>query len=206
MAESAVNFITEAQQGALYQASCAGAHSAAVAISRLMGRQVRGCNPRALVVSITDIPDFVGDPEGIIVAVYHRLGGDMAGHACVLLPTDSACSAVEWMVGSPPDISAGFDEMSRSAICEIGNIVTCSYVGALAEATGLNFIPEPPGFALDMARSILQTVIATAAIATDQVLLFDTDLAEENGAFHAYFVVIPELASLENTLAALGMK
>lgn len=197
--------LTDVQQGTLYQASCAGAHRAAVALSRLMQRSVRGANPSAFVVSITDIPDFVSDPEGIIVAVYHRLNGDIAGHACVLLPTDSARSAVEWMVGAPPDLAGGFDEMSRSALCEIGNIVTCSYVGALADSTGLNFVPEPPGFALDMARSILQTVIATAALATDRVLLFETDLAEHNGAFHAYFVVIPELASLEQTLAALGM-
>ena len=205
MAEPAVN-LTEAQQGTLYQASCAGGHRAAVALSRLMGRSVRSTNPSAFVVSITDIPDFMGDPEGIIVAVYHRLGGDMAGHACVLLPTESACSAIQWMVGSPPDISAGFDEMSRSAICEIGNIVTCSYVGALADSTGLTFVPEPPGFALDMVRSVLQTVIATAALAADQVLLFETDLAEQNGTFHAYFVVIPEMASLENTIEALSME
>ena len=49
------------------------------------------------------------------------------------------------------------------------------------------------------------TEVATAAISTDRVLLFETDLAEQNGAFHAYFVVIPELQSLEHALAVLGM-
>ncbi len=197
--------MTEAQQGALYQASCAGAHRAAVALSRLMQRQVQGANPSVYVASITDIPDFVNNPESVIVAVYHRLNGDMAGHACVLLPAESARRAVEWLTGSAPVPSDGFDEMSRSAICEIGNIVTCSYVGALADSSGLYFVPEPPGFALDMARSILQTVIATAAATTDRVLLFETDLTERNGAFHAYFLVIPELTTLEQTLRALGM-
>ncbi len=196
--------MTEAQEGALYQASCMGAHRAAVALSRLMKRPVRGVNPSVFVVSITDIPDF-GDPESIIVAVYHRLNGDMAGHACVLLPAESARRAVEWLTGSAPAPSDGFDEMSRSAICEIGNIVTCSYVGALADCSGLYFVPEPPGFALDMARSILETVIATAASATERVLLFETDLAERSGAFHAYFLVIPDISTLEQTLRALGM-
>ena len=48
-----------------------------------------------------------------------------------------------------------FDEMDLSAMKEIGNIITASYLSALSSMTNLTILPSVPYIAVDMAERFL---------------------------------------------------
>ena len=90
-----------------------------------------------------------------------------------------------------------FDEMELSALKEVGNIITASYLSALASMTNLTILPSVPYICVDMAA-------IEFGLVGDRALLIETEICADV-AIRGYFILMPEQESYYKILSALGL-
>jgi len=103
-----------------------------------------------------------------------------------------------------PEGADDSDEMKRSVLMELGNIITGSYLSALSFMTNLTFNASPPRLGIDMAGAILGTVIAETKTVDDQIILLKTELAIESEGIQGSVLILPDSGSLVTLFEYLG--
>jgi chemotaxis protein CheC len=140
--------------------------------------------------------------------VHLRVIGDAPGHILFVAGVETAHELAGLLLcGMEPgerDVM-GFSELERSALQELGNVLTASYLIALTQLTGLHLEPSPPGLGVDMAGALLGTVLAEVSISTDVALLIETAFEEDGRATAGDFLYIPTPEALGSVLGRLGL-
>jgi chemotaxis protein CheC len=96
--------------------------------------------------------------------------------------------------------------MEQSAIMEVGNILASSFCDAIAEFLGLVLLPSPPNFVNDMVSAIIQSSLLEISMVADDVILFRTDLFDDERIFDGYVILFPNPEMLGRMLAILDAK
>jgi chemotaxis protein CheC len=150
-------------------------------------------------VSLQDAAERLGPIETPVVAVLTRVVGDAPASILLALPFDAAASLCG-MLGTD-----ALSDMGRSALQEVGNILTASYLTAMSAFTGLAVEPAPPLLAVDMLGAVVDGVLATAVADTDSVLFLKTAIRIEDAYCDFGFLFVPERDSVAALLGALGL-
>jgi chemotaxis protein CheC len=194
-----VSQYSDLQLDALRELANIGSGNASTALSSMLGRSVDISVPAARVLPMAEAVGAIGNPEAEATGVVLGVVGDM-GASVLLLFTPHDAELMCGMLG----VEAG-TELGESALQEIGNIVGTSYINALAQMTGMELEPTPPGVATDMLGAIVQSVLAAQAGADDVALLLDSELVVENEDCSVSFLLVPEQGGVEQLLARLGL-
>jgi chemotaxis protein CheC len=181
-----------------------GAGNAATALSQILAKKVDMNVPQVKVYNVTDVPELLGGAENIVVGVLLKMFGDLQGNIMFLLPEDSARKLLGMMVGQ--EVEDVTDDMSRSAIMEVGNIIASSYLNSLSFFSDLTLIPSTPAFAYDMAGALLSAILFEVSELSDQVVLIETDFSGNGEAIKGHFFVLPNLESLNALLKLVVAK
>ena len=201
--------LPEIKLDALREIGNIGAGTAATALATLTGAPVEMAVPRVTVLPIERVPELFGGDEALVAAVFLPVFGDVSGHMLFLMSEEAAHSVADAMLG---DIDGGepvlhaFGEMKLSALQEMGNIITSSYLCAIAEMTGLHLEPGPPALGVDMAGALLAAALAEAAVDTDVALVIETAFTDGESPAAGEFLFIPEGDSVGLALARLGIE
>ena len=102
------------------------------------------------------------------------------------------------------DESADFTDMEMSALNEIGNIASGSYLTAISSLTKLNIIATVPQMTIDMIGALLSVPASEFGKYGDKLLLIQTQFGELDFV-KGYFLLIPELESYDKILRSLGV-
>ena len=100
--------------------------------------------------------------------------------------------------------ATSFSEMDMSALNEIGNIVSGSYLNALAGLTNLKIISTIPSLTVDMVGALLSVPATEFGKFGDKLLMIQSQFGEMEFVT-GYFLLIPELDSYDKILTSLGM-
>ncbi len=139
-----------------------------------------------------------------MAGIYLLVEGDITGSMMFLLQKKSAGVLVSHLMGMPVSDEENFSEMEMSALKEIGNIITGSYLNALSSLTNLKIFPSIPDLCIDMAGAILSVPAIEFGIMGDKILLIETAFTDDS-ELNGYFILIPDLQSYDKILGALGM-
>ena len=151
---------------------------------------------------------MIGAAEDVIAAVYMGVVGDAPGYIMFVMPLDEAHSVCDLLLGSMPFGEAGpsgFCDMQLSALQEVGNILTGSYLRALADLTGLHLEPTPPVLGVDMVAALVGTVLSEVARTSELALMIETAFGNDTSTSVGQFVYVPEQGSVGVVLGGLGM-
>lgn len=200
--------LRERHLDALREVGNIGAGSAATALSTMMGRPIGLTVPSALILPLGDVAQHVGGEEAIVAAMYLRVTGDASGHILFIMPPGVAHAVTAVLTAGMPagrSEANGFTEMELSALREVGNILTSSYLTALGELTGLVLEPSPPALGVDMAGALLGAVLAEVAMSDDVTLVIETAFERLDAPASGLFLFIPTSDALERVLTTLGV-
>ncbi|MEW6583070.1 MAG: chemotaxis protein CheC [Actinomycetota bacterium] len=206
---SAVDSLTAAQLDALREVGNIGAGNAATSLSRMVGHPVAMTVPCVRAVPLHHVPAAVaGDDEAVIVAIHLGVLGDAHGHIMFVMTVDDAkeiaASALQGMHPGDPDLF-GLGDMERSALGEIGNILTSAYLIAMTTVTGLRLEPSPPQLGVDMAAALIGDVLTDVAATGNTALLIETEFEEVDDPVCGTFLFIPTADGLRRVLDGLGV-
>ena len=107
-------------------------------------------------------------------------------------------------MGRPEDYAGEFDEMDLSAIKEIGNIISGSYLSALSSMTNMVITSSVPYLAIDMAAAILSVPAIQFGQYGDNALLIQTEFGDEV-KIQGFFILMPDVDSYDKILSSLGI-
>jgi chemotaxis protein CheC len=91
-----------------------------------------------------------------------------------------------------------------SALKEVGNIITGSYLNSLSMMTNLKMVPSIPYVAIDMAAAILSVPAIQFGMMGDKILLIETQFFDEL-KLSGYFILLPDMDGYTKILTSLGM-
>ncbi len=133
---------SEMQQSALAEIANIGSGHAATALSALIRRPVEVGYAMATLTVLARAIDELGEPMNRSALVDTPIAGDQ-GNMLLVFPEDAAAQLCE-MLGT-----SIADEMGRTALQEVGNVLSASYPNALVEMTGIPLEVEPPRVEVD---------------------------------------------------------
>lgn len=181
-----------------------GAGNATTSLSQMLQIKVDMKVPKVELLNFHEVGEAMGGEELVMAGIYLLVEGDITGSMMFLLQKKSAGILVSHLMGMPVSDEDNFSEMEMSALKEIGNIITGSYLNALSSLTNLKIFPSIPDLCIDMAGAILSVPAIEFGIMGDKILLIETAFTDDS-ELNGYFILIPDLQSYDKILGALGM-
>lgn len=134
--------------------------------------------------------------------------GDVYGMMMFLFDTKSAHHLVNTLMmqdtESGIEADTQFNDMEMSALNEIGNIVSGSYLTAISKLTNLKMVSTVPEMTIDMIGALLSVPASEFGKYGDKLLLIQSQFGELDFV-NGYFLMIPELESYDKLLESLGV-
>jgi chemotaxis protein CheC len=188
----------EMQQSALREIANIGSGHAATALSQLLGRPVEIGYSEALLMVLAEAIDRIGAPMSRSALVDTPIHAD-GGNVLLVFPDDTAGELCR-LLGTRIE-----DELGRTALQEVGNILAASYLNAIVEMTGLELEPDPPTVEIDLLGQLLKQSGAGAGDPSDPTVLMRSELRVEASTANFSFLFVPRLGSVDALLERLGL-
>ncbi len=196
--------LNEMQFDALKEIGNIGSGHAASALSSMLDRPIDMNVPQINILDYNDAVNNLGGPENVLAGILMSLTGDVTGMIMFLIHKPFVKLLLNNLLGMDIENNFDLDEMSRSAIQEVGNIIAASYVNAIAELTGLSIEISPPELCVDMAGSVLSMPAIYYANISDKIIFIKDELDKEDAA-SSQIILIPDVDSLKKIMASLGL-
>jgi chemotaxis protein CheC len=189
------------QLDALKEVGNIGSGNAATALSQLINKKVDMTVPAVNIVPFETIFSRIGGEE-IVIGVIVRVLGETPGNILFIFEKEIALNLIETLTGQREET---ISEMGNSVLCEIGNIISSSFMNAIARFTNLLIMPSVPAVTYDMLGAILSTTFIESGQFDDSVLDIETMFLDEGSKISGHFYYVPMPGSLEKILNALGV-
>jgi len=181
-----------------------GAGNAATSLSSMLQTKIMMEVPKVWLVTLKDLSEALGDLAETKATLYLKVEGEAGGKAMFVLSEHSA-QVVAKILLSLQDLPDLFrDEMARSALQEVGNILVSSFVTALSLFSGVTLNLSVPALAIDMLGAIIDAVLLDGENVDDNVLIIDTVLSGAE-QLEGKFLFIPDEGALDKLLGVFGI-
>lgn len=181
-----------------------GAGNAATSLAQMLGCKVDIKVPKIDLLDFSEVGQSMGGEELLVAGIYLGIEGDITGSIMFLLEEKAAEILISKLMGMPPSGEPGFNDIEKSALKEIGNIITGAYLNSLSALTNMKIIPSIPDLCTDMAGAILSVPAIEFGTMGDKMLMIETSFTDED-ELNGYFILVPDLPSYDKMLSALGL-
>ena len=205
MADMSLDNLSDKYFDVLKELGNIGAGNATTALAQMIGTKVDMCVPQVRLLDFKDVGDLMGGAEKIMAGIYLAVDGDIDGSIMFLLGKQAARHLVDQLMGTgPKPEDQDVDEVEMSALKEVGNIITGSYLNSLSMMTNLKLVPSISYVAIDMAAAILSVPAIQFGMMGDKILLIETQFFDEL-KLSGYFILLPDIEGYRKILSSLGM-
>ncbi len=183
-----------------------GTGNAATSLAAMLQKPVNISVPTINVLDYEKVAEELGGPETMIVGIMLTISGEVSGMMMFLLEKDFAHAIVNDLLGGCFNGFYELDELSISALKEIGNIMAASYVNAIAQLTGLTIDISVPSMTVDMAGAILSVPAIYFADISDKVIFIQDEFNGDAENMTSHILLIPTADSLQRIMRNLGVE
>lgn len=188
-----------------------GAGNAATALSTVLDQPINMHVPSVEIVSFEEMFELAGGPEKVVAGVYLRIQGDITGTMFFVLPLESASRYIQNLIQDPTYTltDEANDTIGQSALQELGNILSGSYLSSLSDFTQLNIQPTVPSLNIDMVGAIISFGLVELSHYSDEVIVINTQIEQAGvqGAsrYAGHFFLLPDPPSYRTIFESLGV-
>lgn len=182
-----------------------GAGNAATALAKMLDKKIDMKVPQIRIMKFDEISEVLGGAETQVVGIMLGVSGLISGSIMFVLDIPSSRMLVNILMGNPVDTELEYDEMTCSALKEIGNIMAGSYLSALSNMTNLKIMPDVPALAIDMAAAILSVPAIEFSKTSDTVLFVENEFTDGHDSVIGDLFLVPDELSYTRLLNALGV-
>lgn len=188
-----------------------GAGHAATALSKLLNKKIDMRVPHVRIVTFDEMMEMAGGPDNIVASVFLRIEGDAPGSMFFILSLEQASMFIKQMIGDeqfsfdePP-----YNELAMSALQELGNILSGSYLSSLSDFTNLALYPSVPALSIDMVGAIMSFGLIELSQVSDYAIVIDTALDDHgkgaNDCVEGHFFLLPDPDAFDTIFRTLGV-
>jgi chemotaxis protein CheC len=195
--------LTHVQADALQELGNIGAAHAATTLSTMLSANISMSVPEIKVIDISEIYKYVGDE--IAALVLFQVNGEVrpGGYLLLYIPKSSVIRLTNAMLGLT-DMDRELDEMDKSALLEVGNIMVSAFLDGTAELLNIIMLPSPPQLVIDMPHAAIESIIASQESEDiDEIVLFKTALVSDAHNIQSSIFLFPNHPMLEDIIRRL---
>ena len=133
------------------------------------------------------------------------MSGDVGGIMLSVQKLELVNIVLETMLGESVTSYEGLNELARSAMVEIGNIMISTFINALSGLADLNIKLTVPAFAVDMQGAILTVPMAEYGGMSDYLMAIGGNFVCDGKEVPCHVLLSPDLRSLDFLLRKLGV-
>lgn len=182
-----------------------GTGNAATALSGLLNRRVRITMPEVRIMEYNEAIDWIGGPECVTAGVLVRISGDIGGIMLSVLPLEFVNMVLECMLDNKVEEFEHLDELQRSALVEVGNIMISTFINALSGLSGVTMELTVPCLTVDMQGAILAVPMAEYGGQTDYLMTIGGNFTCDDYELPCRLLLSPEIRGLNYLLRKLGV-
>lgn len=182
-----------------------GSGNAASSLSTFLQTPTDIVVPVVRLMDFNETVNFLGGPENITIGMLVNIVGDINGMMLYILEEEFASQLTGTLFGAPIEDLANLNEMEKSLIAEVGNIMSASYINAIASLTGMTIDISVPILTTDMVGALLSVPVVEFAQVGDKVLFIDDGFTIGGKEIKSNMILVPEMASLETLFTRLGV-
>ena len=168
-----------------------GVNNAVVGLSQMAGQDIKIASMKIKKVPVKDIPALFGGAEALIIAVYLEISGTANGHMVVVYQPNVAFDLIDILLGQPQGSTKQLQDMERSTLGEVGNIMGSFFLNFISDTTGMRFLPSPPAVMMDMAGAVLDATLANILAYCDETFVMETTFGTSSRQVSGTFLVMP---------------
>ena len=177
--------------------------NAAATLEAMIGHSVTIDTFEVAELEIDAAQAMLGNPEDPIAGIYLIFDGDITGHMVLTFGLETALRLVDMLMLEELGTTTEIDELSRSALGEVGNQTGSAFLNSVADTLHKDIRISPPAVIIDMAAAVLNSVVAQVSIDSDTVFMVDTAFKIGGTKAPGMFFFIPDSASLDEMSGVL---
>lgn len=172
-----------------------GGNTVADHLSQMTGLETEMEVTKINFIDVEDIKNHVGDEEQIGISI--EMLEQPNGHILFLFHAADAKQLAQGMLGdmqTEESNGGGFTDMERSAIEEIGNIMTSGFIDGWANVLDTTIDMSTPTFTYGPGSSMVTNLVGDRK--TDMALMFDSRINSIDSDVNVTVYTFPELEEL----------
>ena len=182
-----------------------GTGNAATALSSMLGCTVRLQTPEVRIMGYNEAIDWIGGPEVITAGVLVQMSGEVNGIMLSVQQMEFVNLVLQKMIGREAAGYEELDDLDRSALIEVGNIMISTFINALSSLAGITIKLSVPGFAVDMQGAILTVPMAEFGGQSDYIMTIGSNFICGQRTVPCRLLLSPDIRSLNFLLKKLGV-
>ena len=182
-----------------------GTGNAATALSQMIGKEVRITLPEVRIMGYNEAIEWIGGPEQVTAGVLVGMSGQMSGVMLSVQKLGFINLVLEQMLGHPIEDYHQLDELGKSTLVEVGNIMISTFINALSGLSNISVNLTVPAFAVDMQGAILSVPMAAYGGMSDYLMTIGGNFVCEEEQVPCRLLLSPDLGSLNFLLKKLGV-
>lgn len=182
-----------------------GTGNAATALSAMLGKPVRITLPEVRIMEYNEAIEWIGGPESVTAGVLMELGGEMNGIILSVQQLEYVNLLLENIMDTQIQDYSQLQEMDRSALVEVGNIMLSAFINALSGLAGISVRPTVPAFTVDMQGAILAVPMAAFGGQSDYIMTIGGNFICDGRQAPCRILLSPDIRSLNLLLRKLGV-
>jgi len=182
-----------------------GTGNAATSLSSLIGMPVRIQQPEVRIMEYNKAIDWIGGPEEIAAGVLVKMSGQLSGIMLSVQQLEFATLVTETMLGKQVHSYEELQELERSALTEVGNIMISTFINALSDLAGMEIDLTVPAFTVDMQGAIMAVPMAEYGGQSDYIMTIGGNFICNGKEIPCRLLLSPDIRSLNSLLRKLGV-
>lgn len=182
-----------------------GTGNAATALSSMLGCEVRIDLPEVRIMGYNEAIEWIGGPEAITAGVLVGLSGEINGIMLSVQQLEFVNLVLQRMIGRETPGYEELEELDRSALVEVGNIMISTFINALSSLADITTRLTVPAFAVDMQGAILTVPMAEFGGQSDYIMTISANFICNGRAVPCRLLLSPDIRSLNFLLKKLGV-
>ena len=202
--EALARKVINSQGTPLEEVNNSSAIQASISLSQFTGREIRVSFPESRLMPISEMADAIGGEERTVGGIFVEVRGDLSGGILLVLPYQNLMEMEDLVHGRAVGTTRDLATVDLSALCEMGNILSASFINTIADSARINVQPGVPEISVDMCLPVIDGVLARFNQPGDSILLTEAIIygsGTENVVCHLMLFLEP--VSLEKLLDAL---
>lgn len=182
-----------------------GTGNAATSLSSLIGIPVRIQQPEVRIMEYNEAIEWIGGPEPITAGVLVGMSGQLSGIMLSVQQLEFVNLVLESMMQETIQDYMELEEMERSALTEVGNIMISTFINALSGLAGLEIELTVPAFTVDMQGAIMAVPMAEYGGQSNYIMTIGGNFICNGKEIPCRLLLSPDIRSLNFLLRKLGV-
>ena len=166
-------------------------------LSKMVGRDFVVNTIEVRRMPASSMPGLFGGPDRLLIGVYLTFTGASTGHILLAHEPEIAYKILDMIMGRKIGTSKNLDEMSKSALGEMGNVTSAYFLNAVADHLNVTLHPSPPAVMMDMAGAMMDMALASILQERDDIFMARTSFSLSDRTIEGNFLLMPNAGFLK---------